>query len=233
ANPDMVATAFGLFVSDGIRETGTNAANVDINVFHGATDAPTVDVLANGGTPPLIDDLAYTDFSGYASVPADDYDLTITLGSDNSAEVATFDADVSTFGGGAAMIVASGFLKPEDNQNGEGFGLLLVEADGTTSLLPLAVSIYDQLGRNDDLLQVAPNPFAQNATLTYSVEKAGNVNIQVMDMAGRTIQVKQLENVAPGGHELTLDANDFAPGMYQVIMTTETSLSVQKVQVLK
>lgn len=232
-NPDGTSTAFGLFVTDGVREAGLDAANVDLNVFHGATDAPTVDVLANGGTPPLIDDLTYTAFSGYASVPAADYDLTITLGNDNTAEVATFDADVTSLGGGAGMILASGFLKPEENQNGEGFGLLLVLADGSSSLLPLTVSIFDNLSRNNDLLAIAPNPFNQNATLTYSVEKAGTVNIQIMDMAGRTLQVQQLSAVTPGSHELELRANDFAPGMYQVIMTTETSIAVQKIQVLR
>ncbi|MEL6592934.1 MAG: DUF4397 domain-containing protein, partial [Bacteroidota bacterium] len=56
SNPDMRDASFGLFVGTGAREAAANAGDVDLRVFHGSTDAPTVDVLANGGTPPLIDD---------------------------------------------------------------------------------------------------------------------------------------------------------------------------------
>ena len=43
--------------------TFSASINVGLNVYHGSTDAPAVDILANGGV--LVPNLAYDDFSGY------------------------------------------------------------------------------------------------------------------------------------------------------------------------
>ena len=44
--------------------------------MHGVTDAPAVDIYANGGL--LVENLAYGDFQGYLQVPVGDYTLDIT-----------------------------------------------------------------------------------------------------------------------------------------------------------
>ncbi|MFN5795243.1 MAG: DUF4397 domain-containing protein, partial [Bacteroidota bacterium] len=92
-NPNAVPTAFGLFLSDGMREVSTTAGEVQFRVFHGATDAPTVDVLANGG--PLVDNATFNDLTNYISVPPANYDLDVTPGSDNNTVVASFIAPLS------------------------------------------------------------------------------------------------------------------------------------------
>ncbi len=137
ANPDGVPIGFNLFATDGAREEGKYWNKVDLLVFHGSTDAPTVDVLVRDAhVNPLIDDLTYTDFQGYASVPENDYILDITPGSDNSTIVASFGADLSGLGGGAAVVFASGFFNPADNQSGAAFGLFAALPDGTVIQLP-------------------------------------------------------------------------------------------------
>ena len=58
-NPDGASTAFTLFLQDQMRESATTNA-VDFRAIHGASDAPTVDVIArNVGT--LVDNAAYSD----------------------------------------------------------------------------------------------------------------------------------------------------------------------------
>ena len=99
---------FGLNIFDMGMETSDAPGNVGILFFHGSPDAPTVDVLAGGSV--LIDDASYGDFAGYLNVPAASYDLAITPGSDNSTIVATYNADLSFWGGNTAVIFASGFL---------------------------------------------------------------------------------------------------------------------------
>ncbi len=47
-----------------------------LKVMHGVTDAPAVDIYANGSL--LVDSLVYGDFQGYLQVPAVDYTLDIT-----------------------------------------------------------------------------------------------------------------------------------------------------------
>ncbi|MDX2246381.1 MAG: DUF4397 domain-containing protein [Bacteroidia bacterium] len=231
-NPDGIPTAFGLFVADSARETAVGTG-VDIKVFHGATDAPTVDVLANYSTPALVAGAAYTDFTGYLSVPAADYDISITPAGQNTTLVATFDADVTALGGGAGLILASGFLDPATNMNGEGFGLLLVLADGTSVLLPLATSINDDLIRADHNLRIFPNPARINSTISYTLENSGDIRLTVLDIAGKPVFERTKEKQAAGTYEMNFSAETLAAGIYTVVLTTETTLSVKRLSVIK
>ena len=134
-NPDGRSIAFTLFAKDGIQESGMYGSKVDFVVLHGSTDAPAVDVIArNVGT--LVDDAAYSDFTDYLRVPASSYLLDITPANDNNTIVATFEANLSGLGGGAAVVFASGFLDPSANQNGAAFGLFAALPNGTVVEFP-------------------------------------------------------------------------------------------------
>lgn len=232
ANPTGVSTAFNLFATGGSREAGRMAANVDLRVFHGATDAPAVDVVAFGSGV-IVDSAAYTDATGYLELPAASYQLNVTPEGDNGTVVGSYIADASTLGGGAGIILASGFLDPTTNGDGEAFGLLLVLADGTAVLLSNVTSIDKDLTQNNALLKAYPNPFSGRATLDYTVDQAGEVSFQVLDMSGRVIQEKQFSNMFVGDHELELNAEELGSGMRIIIMRTESSRAIQKVLVLE
>ncbi|MBT8378813.1 MAG: DUF4397 domain-containing protein [Ignavibacteria bacterium] len=133
-NPDGRSTAFTLFVKAMARETGTSS-DVDFFVLHGSTDAPTVDVLARR-VATLVDDAAYGDITDYVTVPPASYILDVTPGSDNSTIVASFEADLSGLGGGAAVVFASGFLTPANNQNGPAFGIFAALPNGDVVTFP-------------------------------------------------------------------------------------------------
>jgi hypothetical protein len=129
-NPEGLDVAFNLYPYAPAREVAEDAQSVELLVFHGSPDAPTVDVQARGvGT--LIDDIAYGDFRGYLPVPPAAYTLDVTT-ADGSAVAASFGADVSGLAGGAATVLASGFLTPP----GFRFQLIVVLADGTVITLP-------------------------------------------------------------------------------------------------
>jgi hypothetical protein len=129
ANPDGRSTGFTLFLQDNVRESGLNPANTDFRVVHGATDAPTVDVLARN-VATLVENAAYSDITGYISVPAASYILDVTPGNDNSIIVASYTADLTALAGAAAVVFASGFLNPSTNQNGEAFGIYAALPNG-------------------------------------------------------------------------------------------------------
>jgi hypothetical protein len=135
SNPDGRSIAFTIFAKDGIRETGMYSSKVDFVVLHGSTDAPTVDVIARN-VATLVDNAAYGDFTNYIRVPAASYILDITPGEDNNTIVASFEANLSGLGGGAAVVFASGFLNPAGNQNGEPFGLFAALPDGAVVEFP-------------------------------------------------------------------------------------------------
>ncbi|MEO0471594.1 MAG: DUF4397 domain-containing protein, partial [Bacteroidota bacterium] len=130
ANPGGISTAFSLEAFTPAQQTGT-APNVDLLVYHGSTDAPEVDVVANGGMMPLIDNAEYKEYVGYASVPAAQYVLDVTPSNDNSTIVASYFVDLSGLSGGSAVVFASGFFDPTQNGNGAAFGLFAALADGT------------------------------------------------------------------------------------------------------
>jgi hypothetical protein len=136
ANPDGMDIAFTLYTRDAVREMADEMTNVDFVAFHGATDAPTVDVIARG-VATVVDDLTYGSFTDYVSVPADSYILDVTPGGDNSTIVASYEADLSGLGGGAAVVFASGFLTPDDDQDGAAFGLFAALPSGDVVEFPL------------------------------------------------------------------------------------------------
>ncbi len=59
-NPDGISTKFKIYVVENVRQSSFDEANVDFIVFHGATDAPEVDVIARD-VAKLVNDLPYTD----------------------------------------------------------------------------------------------------------------------------------------------------------------------------
>ncbi|NHM06783.1 DUF4397 domain-containing protein, partial [Flavobacterium sp. CYK-4] len=132
---------FGLAIYAQGREAATNASNTDVLVHHGATDAPTVDVVETSipaGT--IVNDLAYTDFSSsYLELPTANYTLDVRDAS-GTVTVATYSAPLATLAlqGKALTVVASGFLNPANNSEGPAFGLwVALPTGGDLVALPL------------------------------------------------------------------------------------------------
>ena len=134
------AQPFGLAVYGMGRESATNPNNTDVLVHHGATDAPTVDVYETGvGAGIIVDDMSYGEFNstGYLELPTADYTLEVR-DETGAVTVATYSAPLSTLSldGAALVVVASGFLNPANNSNGEAFGLYVALPAGG-ALIPL------------------------------------------------------------------------------------------------
>jgi len=139
-------TAFGVAVSALGRQAAQVPGNAEFLVFHGAPDAPAVDVVARGvGT--LVNDIAFPSFANdYLSVAPSAYTLDVTL-SDGVTRVRSFAADLSGAAGAAIVVAASGFVAPTGGQ--PSFGLLAVFSNGTTALLPEVKPVITGTNRND------------------------------------------------------------------------------------
>ena len=137
ANPDSRNTDFTLFIKTPAQDAGMGT-DVDFFVFHGSTDAPSVDVKVRElSSATIVNDAAYGDITAYLSAPAQSLTLDLYL-SDGMNHVASFTAPLTGLGGGSAVVFASGFLTPSANQNGEAFGLFAALADGSVVELPAA-----------------------------------------------------------------------------------------------
>ena len=156
----------GLFISVA-QEAAADAGNVDVLVFHGAPDAPTVDVAARG-VGVVVDDISFGEFTdGYLALPPASFELDIQT-ADNSVTAASFAADLSGAAGAALGVLASGFLDASDSD--PGFGLLAVFADGTTALLPALESgvTFTLIDTEKDEPVAAFNPIPNNGVLDLS-----------------------------------------------------------------
>lgn len=145
-NPNSISTAFDLKVIANSKQTSP-AGTVSFAAFHGATDAPGVDVRVRGGGPLLVNNLKYGDSQGWLTVPASWYQLEVIV-EDSSAVVNTWIADLSGANGLGAVVFASGFLTPSANNNGAAFGLFAALPDGTVIELPVRRTANVQLVHN-------------------------------------------------------------------------------------
>ncbi len=131
-NPDGIDTGFTLEIFTPLTTTAMTG-ECELLVYHGAPNAPTVDVQVQGGDI-LVDDAAFRQFAGYLTAPAVDLVVEVTLADDNNAVVQAYEAPLSALDGAGAVVFAAGFLGSKDGHL-PGFGLYAALADGT--VLPL------------------------------------------------------------------------------------------------
>ncbi len=234
ANPDGRSTAFTLFVQPMAQESGTGS-NVDFFVLHGATDAPTVDVIARG-VATLVDDAAYSDITNYISVPAENYTLDLTL-ADGTTLVQSYWADLRTLGGGSAAVFASGFLDPSVNQNGEAFGIFFALPDGTVGQFPEGVASVENISgvapSNYSLEQNYPNPFNPSTTINFTIPNSEFVTLKVFNILGSEVATLVNENLAAGAYRFNFEAANLASGIYLYELNAGNFREIKKMNLLK
>ncbi len=240
ANPDGMDIAFNLFAVNGVREMAEDPAEVDFIAFHGATDAQTVDIIADEMVT-LVDDLTYGEFSDYVTVSAAEYVLHLTPGDDNQTLIASFEADLSGLGGGAAVVFASGFLTPENNHDGPAFGLFAALPTGDVVEFPAffggsAPAAQDEA---DIVMSNHPNPFNVATQISFSLPQPLEVTLNIYNLLGqRVVTLIGGEMMSAGGHDLTWDGLDShgleaASGMYFYRLTAGDISLTKRMLLLK
>jgi Ca2+-binding RTX toxin-like protein len=177
------ADKFGLSITDAGRQTAATASKVDVLAFHGAPDAPTVDVAARGvGT--VVNNFSFRSFAseGYLSLTPADLDLDVTT-ADGLVNVRGFDANLSGAAGKSVTVLASGFVVPPGGNKND-FQLLAAFADGTTALLPVLAPTVTGTGGRDVV-------FVTEAAGVISVTSNGSTQ-RFLAATNRTISINTL-----------------------------------------
>ncbi len=226
---------FELYPFGPAREAATSGSgNTDILVFHGATDAPTVDVgeTAVLGGATIVDDLAYGAFAGYLEVPTDDYVLEVRLA--DGTPVVSYQAPLSALNlqGAALTVVASGFLNPANNSNGPAFGLwVALPAGGALVELPIATAVQD--ATLDAELAVWPNPTSDLLNLNVRTANTMQVTIELTDLTGRVVRAVRRSTLVAGENRLSFELADLAGGAYLLRITGNGASRTIPVQVVR
>ena len=211
-----------------------------LKVMHGVTDAPAVDIYADGGL--LVENLAYGDFQGYLQVPVGDYTLDIT-GHGSTESVASFSAPLSSFGGLSGVVYASGFLAPTEMDSA--FTLVLttpsgdvVELPTTETALALSEDNYGNMPNDFIIHQNYPNPFNPTTSIEYELIGDSKVSIAVYDLLGNIVNELYDGFQTSGNKNVKWDARNssgelVSAGMYFYKIQVGNSSQVKRMMFLK
>jgi hypothetical protein len=215
------AQPFNIDVFADGREVATDGANTDVLIYHGSTDAPMVDVV---GPVTLANDLSYSEFNapGYLELPTADYVVNIFVSSTNTFVIG-YDAPLATLNlnGAALTVLASGFLDPSQNSNGEAFGLWVALPSGG-ALIPLPISTGIKANENNSTLNAYPNPASDMVTIVSSNELKSNTVVTITDIGGRIVMT-QTVNANNGLSKINLNVSNLEAGLYFANLSSENS----------
>ena len=231
------ATPFGL-VASGLEIAAVDTNHFGLKVFHGVTDAPAVDIYANGSL--LVENLGYNEYKGYVQVPVGDYTIDVTAAGSNQS-VASFAAPLAGFGGGTGIVFASGFLA---SQSDSSFSLILATPSGYSVSLPATTTALSTIADNIvspsvfKLMQNYPNPFNPSTLIDFEVFETSKVSLNVYDLSGRLVKNLLSGNLNSGAYSIEWNGKNTngisaAAGVYFYSISSGQSTLIKKMSLIK
>ena len=223
---------FDVYVYDMARESSVSSGNTDLLVFHGSTDAPTVDVVETGvGAGTVIDNFEYTEFAGYLSLPTSDYVLEVR-DETGAVTVAAFAAPLAALNleDQALTVLASGFLDPMVNNNGPEFGLYVALASGGELVqLPVVTSVEEN--SFELTTSVYPNPARETMNLNFELKQQSDVRVEMYNLVGSMVNSQVYGSLQSGNYQREIDLRALTNGVYFISIVTPEKRITQKVVV--
>jgi hypothetical protein len=118
------------------------------------------------------------------------------------------------------------------NANGNGWFGLTSELALELNFDPIA-SVEENNDLNLSVSQNVPNPFNGQTVVTYNLNEASTVSIQVMDVTGKVISTINEGTQASGAHNVTIDGSTLAVGTYFYTLTAGTYQVTKRMVVSK
>lgn len=176
-------------------------------------------------------------------VPEATYYACYRMASNGRFMIAADDPDIGTFGPGSqnhtAMLIFVPGL-PASAQYAWGGNIYAPSyVDGKTPLIHMVVGDASTRSLNEELtiassLNVYPNPATNNATISYTLSKAGNVSVVVTDLMGRVVMNMEQGNQNAGvAYTLDLNTANLANGTYFYTLNVNGERQTKKFVVSK
>ena len=220
-----------------------NAGEVGVQLLHGVSDAPTIDVVSGGSS--IFDDVSFGEFGqDFLFIPAaNGYRLDVTT-ADNSTTVGSYKLDVEWWKGNTLTIFATGSLT-----NGTFYPYVALSNGGT---YPIALWDGPGILDNDDIIalqrgaaisatspveftvgevEIAPNPFRSNTIVTFTTDFEAPTVLELFDMNGNVVKEINLGVQMPGVYTENIDLDNHASGMY--ILKIQSGQAVKTERIIK
>jgi len=119
------------------------------------------------------------------------------------------------------------------NENGGGWFGLTSELALELNFDP-TVSIEDNNELNNlSVSQNVPNPFTGSTVVSYNLNEASTVSLQIMDVTGKVISTINEGSQAAGAHNISVDGTSLAVGTYFYTLTAVTYQVTKRMVVSK
>lgn len=122
------------------------------------------------------------------------------------------------------------------NQYMQAFKALYNADGGTTKFsIPTIVSVNNakHLPTEFTLEQNYPNPFNPTTSITYSISKAGMVNLNIYNLLGQKVTTLVERNQTEGSYKIKFDATNLSSGIYFYRLTSGNMTIIRKMMLLK
>jgi hypothetical protein len=237
-NPNGIATDLQLFqFTDRPTLMPISTGTVRLLIFHGATDAPRVDIVARG-----VGRLATASYGqgAFITVPLGDYTLDVLVAGTQTV-VASFLAPLRSLnlGGQRVTVSASGVLASLNNQNqgAKSFELLAVVNSSATPvtalLLPRAPATSVTSG-SISTITVSPNPTVTDTQISYTLEESGAVDVSVFNALGSPVTtLEAASSKAAGTHTVNFNTQGLQSGSYEVRVRNQTGVKTTRLVITR
>ena len=116
------------------------------------------------------------------------------------------------------------------------FDIALSPLSVTAVMLPAGEDIPSSVLHNEAAsanLKIYPNPVHTDATISYNLQKAGNVRVEVYDIQGREAGVLSDHIEQPGNHTLSFNRKNLEEGTYFIRLETGGQILHKKIIIMK
>jgi hypothetical protein len=103
----------------------------------------------------------------------------------------------------------------------------------TASITDVGDEPFAELPGGFYLHQNYPNPFNPTTPISFTLSSRANVRLEVFDLLGRQVNIRDLGLLPLGDHSIEYDASGLPSGVYFYRLVTETSSQARKMILLK
>ncbi|MGC8864928.1 MAG: DUF4397 domain-containing protein [Bacteroidales bacterium] len=215
-----------IHVISNVRLVATNSNKVDVIFHHGSTDAPQVGIY-EFTTGLIYDPLVYGSSSPYVEVAGENQGWHLVSGG-NILKSYSVEFTGSSFVGKTVFAIASGFINPGANSNGQPFGLFLIPTDGGGYIeLKEVTGIHDNQAVE---FTVSPNPAKDYIRVIFNDTPGKQIIISIFSAGGSLAKSRRFDGPAS---DYLMDVSNLQQGLYILRLETNTGVSFRKISIIR